>query len=331
VQWQKPIRPASKPVYFQYPAQNGEKLVQVKRTDLGDGKKKSGKLGGMAKSGKALICQMRLSAKLTSIASTIQLTKTAIATGKPLFYVEGELVVDLLLSMGLAATTNIGGSGKWKAYGGMSQDVPNLIQGLVDKEPSLYVSSLEGANVVLCPDRDRSGVKHCLEISQDIKAQWLYADPTNPEWERWETGKGYDLKDWVEDIGDPDLAKQLILESIETQRIYTPETELGNLVPINSQSIPPQDLDAESFIIGQFLLDKNRVGSTLGSLVSPDHFYRPLNREICAAILELFHELEPIDVLSVHQRLTRKDLEIRLVRKTYRVIAIALNNLPTMI
>lgn len=291
VQWQKPVRPASKPVYFQYPAQNGEKLVQVKRTDLGDGKKEIRQAWWNGEKWQSFDMPDEIKRKVNLYRINDPINQDAIATGKPLFYVEGEPVTDLLLTMGIAATTNIGGSGKWKAYGGLGDR---------------YLKNLDGANVVLCPDRDRSGVKHCLEISQDIKAQWLYADPTNPEWERWETGKGFDLKDWVEDIADQDLAKQLILESIEPQRIYALETELTNLVPINSQSIPPQDLDAESFIIGQFLLDKNRVGSTLGSLVSPDHFYRPLNREICAVILELFHELEPIDVLSVHQRLTRK-------------------------
>lgn len=291
VQWQKPIRPASKPVYFQYLAQNGEKLVQVKRTDLGDGKKEIRQAWWTGEKWQSFDMPDEIKRQVNLYRINDPINQDAIATGKPLFYVEGELVTDLMLSMGLASTTNIGGSGKWKAYGGLGDR---------------YLKNLDGANVVLCPDRDRSGIKHCLEINQDIKAHWLYADPTNPEWERWETGKGFDLKDWVEDIADPDLAKQLILESIEMQRIYAPETELNNLVPINSQSIPPQDLDAESFIIGQFLLDKNRVGSALGSLVSPDHFYRPLNREICNVILELFHELEPIDVLSVHQRLTRK-------------------------
>ena len=291
VQWQKPIRPASKPVYFQYPTQNGEKLVQVKRTDLGDGKKEIRQAWWNSDKWQSFDMPDEIKRQVNLYRINDPINQDAIATGKPLFYVEGELVTDLMLSMGLASTTNIGGSGKWKAYGGLGDR---------------YLKSLDGANVVLCPDRDRSGIKHCLEINQDIKAHWLYADPTNPEWERWETGKGFDLKDWVEDIADPDLAKQLILESIETQRIYAPETELNNLVPINSQSIPPQDLDAESFVIGQFLLDKNRVGSALGGLVSPDHFYRPLNREICNVILELFHELEPIDVLSVHQRLTRK-------------------------
>lgn len=299
-QWQKPIRPASPPVYFEYPASDGSKLVRVKRIDLGNGDKDIKQAWWTGKKWQGFDMPDEIKRQVNLYRINDPINQEAIATGKPIFYVEGEPVTNLLLSMGIAATTNIGGSGKWKAYGGLGDR---------------YIKNLDGANVVLCPDRDRSGVKHCLEISQDIKAQWLYADPTNPEWERWETGKGFDLKDWVEDIGDPDLAKQLILESIEPQRIYELETELTNLVPINSQSIPPQDLDAESFIIGQFLLDKNRVGSVLGSLVSPDHFYRPLNREICNAILELFHELEPIDVLSVHQRLTRKGLGDKVSQK----------------
>ena len=300
IQWQKPIRPASKPVYFQYPDSDGNKLVQVKRIDQGDGKKEIKQAWWTGEKWQSYEMPDEVKRKVNLYRLNDPINQDAIATGKPLFYVEGESVVDLLLELGLASTTNIGGSGKWKAYGGLGDR---------------YIKNLDGASVVLCPDRDRSGIKHCLEINQDIKAQWLYADPTNLEWDKWETGKGYDLKDWAEDIADPDLAKQLILASIEAQRIYAPETELSNLVPINSQSIPPQDLDAESFIIGQFLLDKNRVGSTLGSLVSPEHFYRPLNREICIVIFELFHQLEPIDVLSVHQRLTRKGLGDKVSQK----------------
>ncbi|WP_055074907.1 DnaB-like helicase C-terminal domain-containing protein [Pseudanabaena sp. 'Roaring Creek'] len=100
-----------------------------------------------------------------------------------------------------------------------------------------------------------------------------------------------------------------------------PQQESTNLIPINASSIPPQDLDAEIFCIGQFLIDASRINAVLGIHVSPEHFYRPLNREICQVCLELSRELEPVDILSVHQRLSRKGLGDKISKedlKTYR-------------
>ena len=289
-QWTKPIRPVSKPVYFQYPNANGNNLVRVKRTDLGNGKKdiKQEWWTGDKWQTYDMPDVVKYQVRLYRIDELINKNSDRI------LFVEGEPVADLLIGMGIAATTNIGGSGKWQAYGGASNSYPGQLN---DKD------------VVLCPDRDKSGVSHCLQIEKDVDVvQWLYADPTNPEWEQWESGKGYDLKDWIEDLDDRDLAKQLIFDACEPKRHYAiaQQQELTNVVPINSQSIPPQDLDAESFVIGQFLLSRERIGSVAGVVISPDYFYRPLNREICAVCFELYKELEPVDVLSVHQRLTRK-------------------------
>jgi replicative DNA helicase len=100
-----------------------------------------------------------------------------------------------------------------------------------------------------------------------------------------------------------------------------PQQELTNVIPINSKQIPPQDLDAESFVIGQFLLDSSRINTVLGIHILPNYFYRPLNREICEVCHELTREMEPVDVLSVHQRLARKGFGDRISQqdlKTYR-------------
>ncbi len=109
------------------------------------------------------------------------INQAAIATLTPIILVEGEGIVDLLLKMGIASTTAIGGAGKWKHYG-----YPN------------YCQDLAGAVVVLCPDRDKPGVKHCLEIEQDFpEAQWLYAFPDSPLWDNLPTKNGLDIADWI--------------------------------------------------------------------------------------------------------------------------------------
>lgn len=338
--WVKPPRPKATYEFF-YPDRNGEKLVKVVISYSGENSKKDVKQQWWTgTTWQSFDMPEEVKAKVRLYQIDHPVNQDAIATGKPIIVGESELKVDLCLSIGQAATCNIGGSGKWETYGGAA---------------NLYVPALQGANVVLSPDRGRSGLGHCQRIAQDFpNAQWLYADPTNPKWDdlnkryylasngkapkitettqswlesnlpdigeddqlwNWLDGDEYDLRNWIEEINDPILAKQMILDAIEPQRPYeikkvsaTPAlfSKPSNVVPINSKSIPPHDLNAEHFVIGQFLLDSSRVAIVLGSHVSPDHFYHPLNQQICHAIAELVRDYQPVDVMSVHAMLTRK-------------------------
>lgn len=338
--WVKPPRPKATFEFF-YPDRNGEKLVKVTIAYSGDSTKKDVRQhwwNGTTWQSFDMPDEIKHQVRLYQIDHPTN--QEAIATGKPIIVGESESKVDLCLSIGLAATCNIGGSGKWEAYGGAA---------------NLYEQALQGANILLSPDRGRSGLQHCQRIAQDFpNAQWVYADPTNPKWDdldkryylaadgkapkiaeatqswlesnlpdigendqlwNWLDGDEYDLKNWIEEIADPALAKQMILDAIEPQRPYeiqrrSPQPALlskpSNVVPINSKSIPPHDLNAEHFVIGQFLLDSSHVAIVLGTHVSPDHFYHPLNREICNAIADLIRGSQPVDVLSVHAMLSRK-------------------------
>lgn len=68
---------------------------------------------------------------------------TAIRTGAPVYYVEGEKDADLLTTWGLAATTNPMGAGKWQPQ---------------------YADMLRGADLVLIPDRDAPGLDHMARV-----------------------------------------------------------------------------------------------------------------------------------------------------------------------
>lgn len=106
----------------------------------------------------------------------------AVVEGKKIFIVEGEGVANALWSLGLAATTTIGGAGKYRAYG------------------AGYLQDLSGANIVLCPDRDEPGVKHMEDIHKDFSgAQWLYAPPSEFYWSKLPKSGGLDIKDWIND------------------------------------------------------------------------------------------------------------------------------------
>lgn len=96
----------------------------------------------------------------------------AVAQGLPVYIVEGERDVATLKDIGLVATCNHGGAGKWR-------------------EPlSPY---LTGANVILLPDNDQPGCRHMMEVACSVDQ---YADSVKylllPDLPR----KG-DVSDWL--------------------------------------------------------------------------------------------------------------------------------------
>lgn len=92
--------------------------------------------------------------------------------GAPILLVEGEKCVEAVESLGLTATTNPGGAGKWDES---------------------YTASLTGATVVVIPDNDGPGVAHAEAVSSALEATCdvvLLTLPGLPE-------KG-DIADWVD-------------------------------------------------------------------------------------------------------------------------------------
>lgn len=175
----KPVRAKSKREFI-YQDVDGNALVQITRTDNGKGQKF---FSQSRRNGHRWVKRLtpEVKAKLRLYRIDDPLNQAAIAAQKILLIVEGEGKVDLLLKMGIAATSSIGGAGKWRSYG-----YPN------------YREDLKGAKVVLCPDQDELGVKHCLNIEQDFPgAQWLYASPNSPLWDNLPRNKGLDIADWI--------------------------------------------------------------------------------------------------------------------------------------
>ena len=75
---------------------------------------------------------------------------------------------------------------------------------------------MEGAIVVICPDRDVSGIKHAEMIAKEFpNAPLLYANPSSFMWDRIPENKGFDLADWIND----GATKEIILGAIEPRRI----------------------------------------------------------------------------------------------------------------
>lgn len=200
---EKSVRPASKREFIYHNAALTP-VVKVTRTDKGDGSKSFYQSHWNGKAWiKGLTDEIKLQIHLYCIQEPIN--QHAIATGQPILVVEGEGIVDLLLEMGIAATTSIGGAGKWRHYG-----YPN------------YLEDLAEANVVLCPDRDTKGLEHCEDIALDFpNAQWLYAFPNSSLWKRLPDKGGLDIADW---IADYKFTREDILGAIGDKRSWLLES-----------------------------------------------------------------------------------------------------------
>lgn len=71
--------------------------------------------------------------------------------------------------------------------------------------------------------------------------------------------------------------------------------------------LPPQNLEAEQTVLGSLLIDKNAIFKVADQL-RPDDFYKPAHEKIYETILELFEKHQPIDILTVTNRLKEKEV-----------------------
>lgn len=69
--------------------------------------------------------------------------------------------------------------------------------------------------------------------------------------------------------------------------------------------LPPQNIEAEQSVLGALLIDKEAIVKVADFLL-PSDFYKEEHRKIYQAMLELYEEREPIDILSLTSRLEEK-------------------------
>jgi len=203
----KTIRPKLKRE-FTYTDREGNPLVKVTRLDDGNGKRQFFQSHW---DGKMWVNKLPDETKPQIPIYRYAEVRKAIAAGEPIFVVEGEGVADALWSVGIAATTFIGGAGKYSSYG------------------RSYKQDLEGATIVLCPDRDQPGLRHMEEVAQDFShAQWLYAPPNQFFWQHLPESRGLDVGDWINDgatVAD-------IMSQVGEKKLFGDRNQsLNNVIP----------------------------------------------------------------------------------------------------
>ena len=280
---EKPIRPAQTR-YWEYPARDGSRLVRVVRVDDGKGNKKfsqerwdKGKkqwLPGLGKD-EDVNKVARASIPVYRYAEV----RKAIANGETIFAVEGEPCADLLWKLGLAATTNIGGGGKFTLTDSLDLQDAKVI--------------------VIVPDRDKKGIEHADKLAEYFpEAMWLYPFPESRAWENLPEKGGLDIFDWIE---HEKLSASQIRAAMGEKKIFKTS-------PAASKVIRPEKSQAPN--ISEL---KQEIEKLLESGLAPSQFeiselaqkFRLNSTDVAKICHDLERQLEQDD-----QRLDRKrDIE----------------------
>src|SRR5690625_1164086 len=82
------------------------------------------------------------------------------------------------------------------------------------------------------------------------------------------------------------------------------------VISLERGKIPPQAVNLEEVVLGAMMIDKKGVDEAI-DILHPDAFYSQKHQAIYEAILQLFESGEPIDLLTVANRLRQnKKLEV---------------------
>ncbi len=89
--------------------------------------------------------------------------------------------------------------------------------------------------------------------------------------------------------------------------------------------IPPQNIEAEQSVLGAILIDKDAI-TTVSEIIFPEDFYSDLHKIIYDAMLELYEERKPIDILTLTDVLKKKGA-LKKLQSSY--ITQLVNSVPT--
>jgi len=74
--------------------------------------------------------------------------------------------------------------------------------------------------------------------------------------------------------------------------------------PLEHGRVPPQAPDLEEAVLGAMMLEQNALTNVI-DIFKPEVFYREAHQKIFKAIYSLFKESEPVDILTVTQKLQK--------------------------
>ncbi len=99
--------------------------------------------------------------------------------------------------------------------------------------------------------------------------------------------------------------------------------------PLSSEyldRLPPQNIEAEQSVLGSLLIDKDAI-IKIADFLKPDDFYKEAHKTIYEAMLDLYEQHEPVDILSLTSRLEEKKQLKQIGGRSY--LTSLANNVPT--
>src|SRR6185369_12988717 len=73
-------------------------------------------------------------------------------------------------------------------------------------------------------------------------------------------------------------------------------------IEVAAGRVPPQNLEAETSLLGSILIEKDAI-IKVADVVSAEDFYSERNALIYAAIMDLYEQRQPIDIVSLSNKL----------------------------
>ncbi len=80
------------------------------------------------------------------------------------------------------------------------------------------------------------------------------------------------------------------------------EKTLG--IPVDR--LPPQNIEAEQFVLGAILIENEAIVSAMEYL-SPNNFYKEAHKKTFQAMLDIYEKNEPIDLITLTEQMSKKD------------------------
>ncbi|MDF2615213.1 MAG: dnaB [Clostridia bacterium] len=95
---------------------------------------------------------------------------------------------------------------------------------------------------------------------------------------------------------------------------------------MQNMRIPPHSIEAEQSVLGAIIMDHEAV-VVASEMLRPEDFYRPDHAQIFAAILELYTSSNPIDLITIQDKLVQRGILEQVGGLSY--IAELANTVPT--
>ena len=93
-------------------------------------------------------------------------------------------------------------------------------------------------------------------------------------------------------------------ENLGYKKSFSKKENLGLVSNIELGKLPPQALDLEESVLGALMLEKEALTNII-DILKPENFYKDAHKEIYQAIIDLFNNSQPIDLLTVTNQLKK--------------------------